>query len=172
LKYLGVVQELTEDYTSSTTSLLKALDLYRDVGSRLGEANVLKYLGIGRERVGAYGEAEADLLNAKELYQKIGNRLGEANISNSLGDLALKTNELPKADSFYQQAIETARTGRVPFEEARGLEGNGMCHLRDGRDNEGVTLLKQALSIYRTLGSPTVSRIEAILRGYGGDENL
>lgn len=171
LKYLGVVQEFTGDYTSSTASLLRALDLYRDVGSRLGEANVLKYLGIGRERVGAYEEAEIAFLNAQELYQKLGNLLGEANILNSLGDLALKTNELVKANSFYQQAIATARAGRVPFEEARGLEGNGMCHLRDGHDNEGVALLKQALSIYRALESPAVSRIEAILRGYGGDQN-
>src|SRR6516225_4941829 len=51
-----------------------ARTLYRQVGDKPGEANVLTQLGDLESRLGRYDQARADFNDARTLYQQVGNR--------------------------------------------------------------------------------------------------
>jgi hypothetical protein len=51
----------------------------------------------------------------------------------------------------------------VPLEEAGSLEGIGRSHLRDGHASEAAACLRQALAIYRRIGSPAARRVQETL---------
>jgi hypothetical protein len=51
----------------------------------------------------------------------------------------------------------------MPLEEARALEGIGQSLLQQQRVGDAVANLREALVIYRRIGSPEVTRVEAAL---------
>ena len=167
LKYIGAIQEIAGDYESATANLMKSLALYGSIGSRLGEANALKNLAVVQEEIGDLVAAAASLDSALDAYKKVGNRQGEATTLIALGDLAVKTGDLASAHVLYDAGLEVARVIRSVLDEARGLEGKGVCYLALGSPADGGPLLLQALSIYRTANSPFAERVETTLRTNG-----
>jgi tetratricopeptide (TPR) repeat protein len=65
----------------------EARTLYKQVGDRLGEANVLFGLGELESKLGRNEQARAAYDDARTLYKQEGNRLGEANVLSGLGTL-------------------------------------------------------------------------------------
>ena len=61
LTNLGDVRRLTGDYPGAVRDLEEALDIYRDLGDRLGQANALTNLGKVRRLTGDYPAAARDL---------------------------------------------------------------------------------------------------------------
>ena len=62
-----------------------ALDLYRQLGNRLGEAEALTQINIVQRLTGDYAAATASLARALELHRDLGSRAGEASALNRLG---------------------------------------------------------------------------------------
>ena len=72
------------------------------------------------------------------------------------------------ARPYYQQALDIATSIAAQHEQARALEGLGLCHARDGQPGEGRECLRQALAIYQRIGSPRARDVEeATPRGHG-----
>lgn len=69
--------------------------------------------------------------------------------------------------AHHVQALDIARALGTLFEEARALEGIGQCRLQDGQVGEGAGCLRQALALYRRLGSPDAERVETTLVNHG-----
>ncbi len=87
----------------------QALGLFRQVGSTLGEANVLKAIGDVQQ---FRHESDAALLSyqqALDLFRQIGYRLGEANVLQAIGDLQQFRDERDAALLSYQQALDLFR---------------------------------------------------------------
>ena len=61
------------------------MGLYRDLGDRLGQANVLRELGAVRRLTGDYPAAAQALEQALDIYRDLGDRLGQANALHDLG---------------------------------------------------------------------------------------
>jgi tetratricopeptide (TPR) repeat protein len=84
----------------------QALELFRAVGDRLGEANTLKAIGnlkLGQEQA----EGALQLFEqAMELYQQIGDRVGQANIHWTLGSHLVGRGALKEAEPLLVQAVE------------------------------------------------------------------
>jgi tetratricopeptide (TPR) repeat protein len=70
---------------ASAHILEQALDIYRDLGDRLGRANALLFLGAVRRVTGEYPAAAHILEQALGIYRDLGSRLGQANALRELG---------------------------------------------------------------------------------------
>lgn len=69
-----------------------------------------------------------------------------------------------EAQGHHAEALAIARELGTPAEEARALEGMGRSLLH--RDPaEATTLLRQALAIYRKIGTPRVALVLDTLTG-------
>jgi tetratricopeptide (TPR) repeat protein/transcriptional regulator with XRE-family HTH domain len=163
LNYLGAALRLTGDYRAATASQEESLKLFRAQGNQLGEANALKEIGILQQLTGDIQAAAASHARALELCQGVNDHGGEAECHNKIGDLLLASDPIRARDS-YERALLICRGITAPLEEARALEGLGRCDLRDGQPSQATDRLRQALSIYRRLGSPDSRRVEGLLR--------
>ena len=61
------------------------LDIYRDLGNRLGQANVLTNLGIMRRLTGDYPAAARDLEEALGIYRDLDDHPGQTMALNTWG---------------------------------------------------------------------------------------
>ncbi|GAA1583235.1 ATP-binding protein [Actinoplanes couchii] len=106
---LGDTNRLRSDYDSADANLAQALDLYRDLGSRLGEGNTLLQLGMVRYCVGDHPAAVTLLEQALERYVELGDRRGEANALMNLGVVRYMGSDLSGAVDLLNRSLGPSR---------------------------------------------------------------
>jgi tetratricopeptide (TPR) repeat protein/transcriptional regulator with XRE-family HTH domain len=168
LTELGNVHRLNGQHDAATASEEQALGIYRELGSRLGEGTALNNLGIIQFMQGSYKAAADNLTLALEIHRDLGNRTGEAEALNHLGELRLATATPAEAYACHERARIIAIDIGSPIEHARALEGIGKCYLEDVETDKWTEPLRQALTIYRQIGSPNAKRVEKTIDDHGG----
>jgi tetratricopeptide (TPR) repeat protein/DNA-binding XRE family transcriptional regulator len=166
LRYLGRVYQETGDYETVAALYGDALDLYRDLDDRLGHAHTLNYLGIAQHVSDNYLAAEATLTDALQLYRDLGHRLGQAEVLNNLGEV-YAISDPAQARAQHEQALQIARSISAILEEARALEGIGSDEILVTRPPYDGGYLRDALELYRKIGSPHAARVSETLRFHG-----
>jgi len=162
---LGAVRQLTGDYPGATAALEKALSIYRDIGNRGGEAGALSYLGTVQYLTGNYPAAATALELALDIFHDIGDRLGEAEALNQTAAMHLTRGDPQQARAYYRRAGEAAHAIGSQLEEARALEGTGKCSRMLHDTTTADDALRQALKIYRRIGTADASRLAADMDG-------
>ncbi len=163
-KHLGIVRRLTGDLPAAASALRDALAIYQELGDRLGQAATLSNLALVVWRLdGDFNQAVTLLERAISIYRRLGARHGQAQALNHLGTILLEHDEGARGLTQHEQALRFAREANSPIEEARAYEGAARCarHERDMDSANGW--LRQALEIYRRIGSPRADRIAAEL---------
>jgi tetratricopeptide (TPR) repeat protein len=168
LAHLSLVLQRTGDHLAAAASLQWALELFRGLDHRPGQAWTLNDLGVVQQETTDYAAASASLQQALELFRDTGNQLGQATALNNLGQLASRTADPLQASHHYTQALAITRGIDAPAEQARALEGLGQAHLQNGHPSEAASYLRQALAIYQHIGAPAdAQRLRETLRHYG-----
>ena len=134
----AMVQWLTGDYPAATASLTRALELFRDLGDRRGQAWALHDLGVVQRRTGDYPAATASLTQALQLFRDLGDRHGQAETANNLGDLRSVSSDHQDACNYYTDALRIAREISAPGQEARALKGIRRCHIQEGTSTKAL----------------------------------
>ena len=165
LRYLGRAHQELGNYAEMTSCHAEALELYRAVEDPLGQAHALSLLGTAQRVSADCRAAEATLNAALEVYRELGHRLGQAEVLNNLGDLH-SGSDPSQARDHYEQAVAIAHGITAILEEARALEGIGMCEIHDGITGRTGVRLRRALELYRHLGSPYALRVDQALRSH------
>ncbi|MBI4789528.1 MAG: tetratricopeptide repeat protein [Chloroflexi bacterium] len=89
LQAIGDVQQFRDERDAALKSYAQALELFRSVGARLGEANVLQAIGDVQQFRKENDAALQSYAQALTLFRSVGDRLGEANVLASEGKLYL-----------------------------------------------------------------------------------
>jgi tetratricopeptide (TPR) repeat protein len=144
----------------------QALDLFRQLGDRLGQAWALDELGLVQQLTGDYATAGLSLRQALELHRDLGSRHGQAVTLNSLGQLLSRTSATRDAFGRYDEALAIARELGAPLQEARALEGIGEL-LLPGNPAEAAVQLRSALAIYQRIGAPGARHVQDTLTEHG-----
>ena len=164
LNGLGVLQRAAGDFVGAVARHRRALELHRSLGNRFGEAAALNDLGVVQLLTGDYDAAGASLARALELYRGLGARVGQAEVLNARGDVCLAAGAVAQALDQHEQALAIAVSIALLLEQARAREGIGRCYLDLDRPDQGAGPLRQALAIYRRIGSPHADRVAQTLR--------
>ena len=118
--------------------------------------------------VGRHDDAEASHTRALQLYRDLGDRSGEAEALNNIADMARASATPAEARPYYDRALALAVTIAAQHEQARALEGLGLCQISDGQPQQGRDLLRQALTVYQRIGSPQARNLENMLTSLVG----
>jgi tetratricopeptide (TPR) repeat protein/transcriptional regulator with XRE-family HTH domain len=164
LTELAAVHAAAGHHDAAGAAQQKALEAYRYLGDRLGEASALTSLGTIQHATGHDQAAESSHTRALQLYRDLGDRSGEAEALNNIADMIRHTAAPAPALPYYQQALAIAVSITAQLEQARALEGIGLCQALDGRHEEGRKTLHQALEVYQRIGSPRARELEQELR--------
>ena len=98
------------DYSTSAANLGDALDLYRSLGHRLGEAETLSNLGVLQRSTGDYTAAQATSRQALEIFRDLGDRPYQAWVRNDLGMVQQLTGDHKAAAASHQRASNCSAT--------------------------------------------------------------
>jgi Tetratricopeptide repeat. len=153
LHSFGLTLYYLDELDRAVASYAAALELFRAVGDRLGEANVQQALGDLALREARLGEARKHYEAALDIYPAIGARLGEANVQQALGDLALREDRLGEARKHYEAALAIYPAIGDRLGEANTLAALSRLALQQGRDEEARALLQQAVDLHAAIGS-------------------
>ncbi|GAA1990980.1 AfsR/SARP family transcriptional regulator [Catenulispora subtropica] len=180
LLHLACVRLATGDPAAATALLAESLVVCRAVGSRPGEARVLLHWGEVDRTLGRLGEARGHMTRALEMFTELDDRAGQAEAHNMLGFLLLAGDaeeaggagaaadgDPERARTHHARALALAEAIGAPLEEARALEGIGMCHWRQGRPELARPVLRASLGIHRRLRDAEVARVEKRVREVG-----
>jgi tetratricopeptide (TPR) repeat protein len=129
-----------------------ALQIYRLLGDRLGEANVLQAQGDVLYFLKQTDDALARYDQALQLFRAVGDRLGEANVLQAQGDVLAFLDQRTDALARYDQALQLFRAVGARLGEANALIGKGRVALASDQPEEADRLLAQAVALYKAIG--------------------
>ncbi len=150
---LGEVDWLLSDHESARARHESALEVYRELGDRLGEANCIQSLGDVDLSLSDHESARARYESALEAYRELGDRLGEANCIKALGDVDLSLSDQESARARYESALEVYRELGDRLGEANCIWSLGDVDLRLSDHESARARYKSALEVYRELGA-------------------
>jgi tetratricopeptide (TPR) repeat protein len=162
-----MAERLTGDYDNAAGSQQTALNMFRELGNRLGQANALTELAEVLRLTGDREGTVRDLEAAIGILRDLGSRGSLAWALNYYAAVIADSGDHGHAISVYHDALGLAREVHQPDDEAIALQGLGEEHLREGKLEDGEACLHEALEIYRRLGMQAAGQVTARLAEIG-----
>ena len=141
---------------AALTTYAQALDLFRAVGDRLGEANVLQAMGDVQRLSGEHESALKNYDDALPLFHLIGSKLGEANVLASQSRLLVRMGEITKGEQLLEQAI--AVRGEIHDLYSQGADyGNfALALVTTGEKAKAKPYALKAKELWRQFNEPSL----------------
>ena len=128
-------------------SLLKALELFREVGDLCGEADVLYNLGGMASNAGDLDEAVPRLEESLAISRELDNPLGVAAALTMLADAALERGGLERARVLAEESLQLTRKLGHPGRESLALAMLGDVARLEGEYERAHQVLEESLQI-------------------------
>ncbi len=137
---------------AAESALQKALELFRRLADRQGEAEAYELLGIITHSLrGRLSKAQTAYRQALDLYHAMGDGKGAARTTAFLGRSLLDAGELAHARPLLADALGLARTHHERISEARSLVGLAIVEHLAGEPAACVSNFTGAIAIWREL---------------------
>jgi DNA-binding SARP family transcriptional activator len=162
---LAHAQALLSDFDAADPNMREALELFRELGDRAGEAVVLHGLSIMLEGQGRYGEALTHVLDALRMVKAIGHWWTQAALENAAGWHYAHLDQYPQALTHCQRALGLHRESGFRGGVADTLDSLGYIYFRLGELEQARGYYDQALEAFRDIGDPFGESLSLI--GFG-----
>ena len=130
-----------------------ALDLFRKLGDRQGEADALEVLGRITEGLrGKLSKAQVAYRQAIDLYRELGDGQGMARTMARLGRTVLNGGSLQDARPVLLEALDLARRHHERISEVASVMGLAILAHLTGDSPEAIRLHHEALHLQQELG--------------------
>jgi len=149
---IGLLYDNKSDLNGAMTYYEKALELYKKMRERKGEANALGNIGNVYRNKGELDRALEAYLQALQIHKRLGYAQGEASDLSNMGIVYQLKGELDKALECYSQALEIDRRIGFAQGEASALGNIGVVYRNKGELNKALDYHSQALEIHKRIG--------------------
>lgn len=167
---LGRIKFAQVDIPSALHKYKLALSIATQIGSKFIVAQATHEIGRARLALGDIDTAFATFQEALSIYDGMPYLVGRAEVLNSVAALAVDT-EGPKAGlAVFRETLDVARSAEHPLEVAHALAGMARCEIRLGRRDPGLEHLREAVDLYRRMGSVEYAAAAAFLRDSSGEK--
>ncbi|MER5766618.1 tetratricopeptide repeat protein [Streptomyces sp. NPDC001985] len=137
----------------------RALDLFRTLGNRVGEAGALNGIGTLHHDRGEYDDALRQCTEARWLFEATTDRNGLANVLTTLGKIHLSRSERDRALTMYERAVDLYRELGNWSHEATALERCADILVSAGRAPDAVRALERVVVLLERLGGEGVRNV-------------
>jgi len=148
----GVEQFRGNQFQNAFQSWEQALEIYRNIGDRRGEANTLDNLGSVYQFLGNYSNALDYYQQSLTIARDIGDRAGEAATLSSIGVVNRLLRNYRDALDYYQQSLAIARDVGDCIREGITLNNLGSVYQSLGNYRDALDYYQQSLAIARDVG--------------------
>jgi DNA-binding SARP family transcriptional activator len=151
---IGVVHLESGDYERARARFTASLTQSRRAGYPPGEAQALRCLGQLHRALGDYAGAEGHYRQAYEISLRLGDQLAAAHAACWLGDVRIRRGEHAQGRRLLAGCLLKYRECGNRWGEAAVLTALAEAHLAAGRPAQGVRRARQAVALWRRIGSP------------------
>jgi tetratricopeptide (TPR) repeat protein len=155
LRGAGVLASYQGNNEESRSQLDEAMEIYREVGDRVGEAAALLSLGPVAVNEGDYLRAVPLYEQALAAFKDLGDRRGEALCLCNLGGIAEEKADLDEARRLHEESLTIFREIGDRDSEAYSLNNLGIVARRQGDFSQASSLQEQAIAILLDLQIPS-----------------
>lgn len=141
------------DHEKALAKGSQALELFRQIEERDGEANALFGIGMVRWSLGDYDQALQSMHEALELFREAANSQREAWVATSIGGVYENLGDLKKALDFHKRSLELFQELDDKNGIGRALTGIGTVYQREGKHAKALEVHSKALALYQKMGS-------------------
>jgi tetratricopeptide (TPR) repeat protein len=151
LAYQSGYGRMYADPAAARQHFAESLELYRQVGHKLGMAYALMALGRAASRLGAADEVRETATRCISLQQEISNQAGQSEALVSLGGWMAGQMQFREGEDLIRQGLSiTPKTN--PFGTAFGLGWLGQVQLETGRFAEAAATASDCMTIFEDIG--------------------
>lgn len=144
-----------ENLESAEKALHKALELFRKLADRQGEAEAFELLGIITHSLrGRLSKAQTAYEKALELYRAMGDGKGTARTLAFLGRALLDSGQVPAARPVLEEAYALANNHHERVSQAAAATGLAIFEHLAGESEASVRYFTEAITVRRGLGDP------------------
>jgi tetratricopeptide (TPR) repeat protein len=154
---------------AATTYYEESMSLYKQVGDKLGEANVRKAMGDVQQFRKEMQAALASYEQALGLFRQVGDKLGEANCYLAQGRIALTQGDHHSALVLHDQAFALYQLIQDRYSQVRLLSFRSFVHEAMGNKQLAVKDMKLALKIALLLNLPFIDMFQQRLDELRGE---
>jgi DNA-binding SARP family transcriptional activator/Tfp pilus assembly protein PilF len=156
LRNLGQLTLLTGGggYPRSKTIFERAVELYRSVGCRAGEADALFRVGRVLTHMDEFAASLPPERESLRIFQEIGDRHGQAHALQSISNSLRMAGDVPGAVEFSQEAVLILRELGNRQAEAQALQNLGYAQFELGELHAALETFDRALEINREYAQP------------------
>jgi len=148
---IGWTEHLSGRGTEAVGHFLRAIDLYRKSGARLGEAGALDRLGSAYRELGRLADARHAFETSLAIYRAAGDRLHTAHTASNLGCLLADPRLLGEAGETFTVLGDRAALAQVRYCQAR-------LELNAGHLNAALNRIEAAVSLVDVLRDAALRR--------------
>jgi len=148
LQSLGQLESLLGRPQEARDLYGRALKLYDQERSSIGQANTLQALGDLEGRLGNLNDARALYDRALALHEKHSDALGQANALRSLGNQEKQLGRPDSAREFYDRALKLYEIEQDGLGQANTLKALGDLERRLGELDDAKVLYDRALTLF------------------------
>jgi signal transduction histidine kinase len=127
----------------------KALDLFREIGERGGEADALFGFGMVHWGLGDFEKALQYMHQSLALFRDLTKPSREAWVVTSIGGVYENLGDLDKALEFQNRSLELFRSVGDLNGEGRSLTGIGTVYQRQDKHTRALEYYRRALELFR-----------------------
>ncbi|MEM9245194.1 MAG: CHAT domain-containing tetratricopeptide repeat protein [Cyanobacteria bacterium P01_F01_bin.153] len=142
----------SSQFQDALQSWQAALELYRTLGDRQGEAGSLGNLGNAHFVLGQYDRAIDFHNQAFTITRETGDLVGQANALGNIGSAYSSLGQYDRAIDFYNQSLAIRRRTDDRQGEAHTLGNLGSTYFSIGQYERAIDLHNQVLTIARETG--------------------
>lgn len=147
----GSLRYLQGQYEEALEAYKKALLIYRQIGHRAQEGNLLQEIGGIYIKVGQYDKALEIYQEALVLYWQIGDLRGEASLYNQLGLIYQWQGDYNKALEVYQQSLQIYRSTGDQEREGQTLNNLGTLYYHQSQYERAIEVYERALTLFEEI---------------------
>ncbi|MCT7965666.1 CHAT domain-containing protein [Laspinema sp. D1] len=149
---LGIEQYQRSQFRDALQSWEQALEIYRQIGDKVGEGKTLHNLGTVYKSLGEYAQAEQYYRQSLEISRQLGDKAVEGTTLNNLGTLYTSLGEYAQGEQYYRQSLEIFQQIGDKMGEGRTLNNLGGVYTSLGEYAQAEQYYRPSLEISRQIG--------------------
>ena len=145
---------------------IEGLALYREMGWRWGEAQVLEYLAVAAPHQDAYKTSRAWLEDSLAIRRSLGDKNGVANTLNWLSLNAAQEGDFERMGRLIHESLECSQMLENPMGQAdiQYIMGIRMAYM--GKFSESLIAIKEAARLYSEIGGQEKRSVVLSIQGW------
>jgi len=133
--------------------LLKSLDMFRQSGNRIRQANILGNVGVLCQAEGRWDDAMSHYERSRDESDKLGNVVNAALSRMNIAEILTDRGELAEAETMIHQALPVWKSSRYQYFLGACLGLLGRVSTRSGRLDDALARFAEARDLLHHVGA-------------------